>query len=92
MTSGWSEGVLPANVRLGAGSRIAGPDAFKRYFSKCEIGLSLGERTLDTAERIVRTTMPMGERLGAVPNLEVPVPDAPAPLRAGDADRSEPRP
>lgn len=36
---------LPANVRLGPNSRISGPDAFKRYFSKREIGLSLGERS-----------------------------------------------
>jgi acetyltransferase-like isoleucine patch superfamily enzyme len=35
----------PANVRLGQDSRISGPDAFKRYFSQCEIGLSLGERS-----------------------------------------------
>jgi acetyltransferase-like isoleucine patch superfamily enzyme len=35
----------PANVRLGQDSRISGPDAFKRYFSKREIGLSLGERS-----------------------------------------------
>jgi len=44
--AGWSEGVLPANVRLGLGSRIAGQDAFKRFFSKCDVGLSLGDRTL----------------------------------------------
>lgn len=35
----------PANVRLGQDSRITGPDAFKRYFSQREIGLSLGERS-----------------------------------------------
>ena len=35
----------PANVRLGQDSRISGPDAFKRYFSQREIGLSLGERS-----------------------------------------------
>jgi acetyltransferase-like isoleucine patch superfamily enzyme len=49
--SGWSDGVLPANVRLGAGSRIAGPDAFKRFFSKCDVGLSLGDRTLADGAR-----------------------------------------
>jgi len=43
--SGWSDGLLPANVRLGSESRIAGPDAFKRFFSKCDVGLSLGDRT-----------------------------------------------
>ena len=36
---------LPANVRLGQDSRISGPDAFKRYFSQRDIGLSLGERS-----------------------------------------------
>jgi acetyltransferase-like isoleucine patch superfamily enzyme len=36
---------LPANVRLGPDSRISGPDAFKRYFSKRDIGLSMGERS-----------------------------------------------
>ena len=51
MTTGWSDGVLPMNVRLGLGSRIAGPDAFKRFFSKCEVGLSLGNRTLADGAR-----------------------------------------
>ena len=35
----------PANVRLGQDSRITGPEAFKRYFSQRDIGLSLGERS-----------------------------------------------
>jgi acetyltransferase-like isoleucine patch superfamily enzyme len=35
----------PVNVRLGQDSRISGPDAFKRYFSQREIGLSVGERS-----------------------------------------------
>lgn len=40
-----NEPQLPANVRLGQDSRISGADAFKRYFSKRDIGLSLGERS-----------------------------------------------
>ena len=35
----------PANVRLGPESRISGPDAFKRYFSTRDIGVSLGARS-----------------------------------------------
>lgn len=36
---------MPANVRLGQDSRISGSDAFKRFFSQRDVGLSLGERS-----------------------------------------------
>jgi acetyltransferase-like isoleucine patch superfamily enzyme len=42
-TAGWTDGDLPANARLGHGSRISGPDAFKRFFSKRDVALSLGD-------------------------------------------------
>jgi len=44
-TAGWSDGDLPGNVRLGYGSCISGPDAFKRFFSKRDVALSLGDRS-----------------------------------------------
>jgi acetyltransferase-like isoleucine patch superfamily enzyme len=44
-TAGWTDGDLPDNVRLGHGSGISGPDAFKRFFSKRDVALSLGERS-----------------------------------------------
>ena len=36
---------LPANVRLGPGAEISGQDAFKRFLSKRDVALSLGERS-----------------------------------------------
>ena len=44
-TAGWSDGDLPGNVQLGDGSRISGPDAFKRFFSTRDVALSLGDRS-----------------------------------------------
>jgi acetyltransferase-like isoleucine patch superfamily enzyme len=44
-TVGWTDGDLPDNVRLGHGSCISGLDAFKRFFSKRDIALSLGDRS-----------------------------------------------
>jgi len=43
--AGWTDGDLPGNVSLGRGSCISGPDAFKRFFSKCDVALSLGDRS-----------------------------------------------
>jgi len=44
-TVGWTDGDLPGNIRLGHGSCISGIDAFKRFFSKRDIALSLGDRS-----------------------------------------------
>ena len=44
-TAGWTDGDLPANVRLARGSCISGPDAFKRFFSKRDVALSLGDHS-----------------------------------------------
>jgi acetyltransferase-like isoleucine patch superfamily enzyme len=44
----WTDGTLPRSVRLGAGTVITGPDAFKRYRTTKEPGLDIGENcTMD---------------------------------------------
>lgn len=40
--SGWTDGDLPVNVRLGANSIITGPLAFKRFRSLVDPALSIG--------------------------------------------------
>jgi hypothetical protein len=44
-TAGWTDGDLPGNVQLGRESCIFGPDAFKRFFSKRDVALLLGDRS-----------------------------------------------
>ena len=41
----WRGGDLPDNVRLGHESSICGLDAFKRFFSRLPIALTLGDRS-----------------------------------------------
>lgn len=48
----------PANVRLGQDSRITGPEAFKRYFSQRDIGLSLGGAAGPTANELLVSPLP----------------------------------
>ena len=36
---------LPANVRLARDARISGSNAFKRFVSRCEVAITLGERS-----------------------------------------------
>jgi acetyltransferase-like isoleucine patch superfamily enzyme len=36
---------VPANVRLGEGARISGPQAFKRFMSRREVAVTLGARS-----------------------------------------------
>jgi acetyltransferase-like isoleucine patch superfamily enzyme len=44
----WTDGRLPGNVRLGDGTVITGPDAFKRFRTKRDPGLVIGENcTMD---------------------------------------------
>ena len=44
----WTDGTLPANARVGADTVISGPDAFKRFRTRREPGLVIGERcTMD---------------------------------------------
>jgi len=44
----WTNGTLPANVRIGAGSVIAGEDVFKRFHSRTDPALIVGSHcTLD---------------------------------------------
>ena len=47
-SAGWTDGDLPPNVRLGAGTVITGPDAFKRFRTKRDPGLLIGDNcTMD---------------------------------------------
>ena len=39
----WTDGTLPANVRIGADTVITGPDAFKRFRTMRDPGLVIGE-------------------------------------------------
>jgi acetyltransferase-like isoleucine patch superfamily enzyme len=39
----WIGGALPANVKLGKGAIIRGPEAFKRYHSRRDTGLTIGD-------------------------------------------------
>ena len=44
----WTDGELPANVRVGDGTVITGPDAFKRFRSHRDPGLVIGSNcTMD---------------------------------------------
>jgi acetyltransferase-like isoleucine patch superfamily enzyme len=44
----WSEGEVPVNVRLGVGTLITGGNAFRRFHSRLEPGLIIGEHcTMD---------------------------------------------
>jgi len=44
----WTDGVLPTNAHIGAGTVITGPDAFKRFRTQRESGLVIGENcTMD---------------------------------------------
>lgn len=44
----WTDGRLPANVQVGAGTVISGPDAFKRFRTHRDPGLVIGENcTMD---------------------------------------------
>jgi acetyltransferase-like isoleucine patch superfamily enzyme len=48
ITTGWTHGVLPANVRLGANSLLTADYAFKRFLSQVNPGLVIGANcTLD---------------------------------------------
>lgn len=38
----WTEGNVPANVRLGVGTVVTGGNAFKRFHSRLELGLLIG--------------------------------------------------
>jgi acetyltransferase-like isoleucine patch superfamily enzyme len=48
ITTGWTHGALPANVRLGSNSLLTADYAFKRFLTKCDPGLVVGSNcTLD---------------------------------------------
>jgi len=42
VSGAWTDGVLPANVRVGDNSVITGPDAFKRFRTTRDPGLVIG--------------------------------------------------
>ncbi len=44
----WTEGEIPANVRLGLGSIVSGGNAFRRFNNRQELGLVVGDHcTMD---------------------------------------------